>query len=88
MNRILTIAAAATLVGGAAFAEAHMEQPEEMTMLSGKVADALAGCEVDLDEEGMMNLTMAQVSGIVIAASSDDGGDACQKIESIAQDNS
>lgn len=85
MKRILTIAAATSFVASSAFAAAHM--PDEMTMLSGKVKDALTGCNISMQEEDAMNLTMAQVSGIVLADSSEDGGDKCNTIESIVEDN-
>ena len=84
MKRILTIAAATSFVASSAFAAAHMT--EEMTMLSGKVNDALTGCDISMEEEATMDLTMAQVAGIVLADSSEDGGDKCNQIKSIVED--
>ena len=83
MTRIFTLAAAASMIGGAAFAEAHMT--EEMTMLSGKVSSALEDCNIEADEDMQMELTMAQVAGITITASSEDEGDKCEKIKSIVE---
>lgn len=89
MNRIFSVATAATLLAAPAFAAEHtgadMAPDEQMTMLQQRLGEALDGCRIDLDEEGMMALTMAQVSGIVLAANSGDGGDECQRVEAIAR---
>ena len=79
MTRIFTITAAA-LIAAPTFAVA---QDENMTMLQEKLETALADCELEMDQDGMMELTMAQVSGIVLAANSAGEGEKCQQIESI-----
>ena len=81
MKRILTIIAASATLAGAT-APAAFAQDQEVTMLTGKVFRALRDC--DLDGNMVDTLTMAQVAGITIAASSDDGSEKCQTIESIA----
>ncbi len=86
MKRIATIAAAA-LLAAPAFAQDSAQMDEQMTMLQQRLQEALSECQVELDEEQMMNLTMAQVSGIVLTAGSSDGSDECQEIEAIANDS-
>lgn len=84
MKRILTvIAATATLTG--ATAPAAFAQDAEVTMLTGKVFRALRDC--DIDGNMIDTLTMAQVAGITLAASSGDESEKCQKIAAIAMDN-
>ncbi len=89
MNRIATIAAAATLVAAPAFAAQHEGggMDEQMTMLQQRLQEALAECNVELDEEQMMNLTMAQVSGIVLTSGSSDGSNECEEVSAIANDS-
>ncbi|EKE44280.1 hypothetical protein OCGS_1796 [Oceaniovalibus guishaninsula JLT2003] len=82
---MITAAATAAMLAGvaapAAFAQ-QMEDPD-VTMVTGKVFRALRAC--DIDGNMIDTLTMAQVAGITITASSDDGSNKCQKIEAIAR---
>ncbi len=87
MKRMITVAAAA-LIAAPAFAQdatADMQSDEQMTMLQQRLEEALSGCDIDIDEDGMMNLTMTQVSGIVLTANSQGGSEECQRIEGIAR---
>ncbi len=92
MNRIITVAAAA-LLAAPAFAESHaggdmgsdMQGDEQMSMLQQRLGEALSECDIDMDEDGMMSLTMAQVSGIVLTANSQGGSEECQRVEAIAR---
>ncbi len=86
MKRIVTLATAA-LIAAPAFAQDEAGMDEQMTMLQQRLQDALAECEVELDEDQMMNLTMAQVSGIVLTSGSSDGSDTCEEVEAIARDS-
>ncbi|SFG87279.1 hypothetical protein SAMN04488020_104254 [Palleronia marisminoris] len=87
MKRIATLTAAALIAAPAAFAEQHMVEDEGMTMMQQRLQDALADCNVDVEEEDMMNLTLAQVSGIIIQSGSEESNqDKCQNIEALIQD--
>ena len=80
MNRFLTIAVAtATLAGVSAPA---MAQDAEVSMLTGKVYRALRDC--NLDANMIDQLTMSQIAGITLTASSSDEAEKCQRIEAIA----
>ncbi len=83
MKRFLTvIAATATLGGVTAPAAIAQQQDADMNMLTGKVYRALRDCEIDTNM--VDTLTMAQVSGIVLSASSADEANKCEEIEAIA----
>ncbi|WP_375260622.1 hypothetical protein [Palleronia sp.] len=87
MKRIATLAAAALVAAPAAFAEQHMAEDEGMSMMQQRLENALADCQASLEEEDLMNLTLAQVSGIIIQSNSADSNqDKCQKIEALIQD--
>ncbi|PZX18851.1 hypothetical protein LX81_00544 [Palleronia aestuarii] len=82
MKRFITATAAAAMLASATAPAAFAQQDPEMTMLNGKVYRALRDC--DLDANDIDSLTMAQVAGITIAASSEDQSQKCLKIEAIA----
>lgn len=86
MKRIAALAAAA-LVSAPAFAAQHEggNMDEQMSMLQQRLEAALADCQVELSEDQMMQLTLAEVSGIVLASGSSDGANQCQEIQAIAQ---
>lgn len=87
MNRIATFTAAALLAAPAAFAEQHMIEDEGMTMMQERLQNALSECQAVLEEEDLMNLTLAQVSGIIVSANSDDSeSDKCQKMRAHIED--
>jgi hypothetical protein len=84
MKRIIPLAAASLIAAPAAFADTHMD--ESMTMMSQRLSDALADCSVEITEEEMMGLTIADVSGIIIASNSEDSQtDKCTAIEGFLQ---
>lgn len=84
MKRIFTIATAA-LIAAPAFAQEDAASDEQMTMLQERLETALAECDIELDEEEMMSLTMAQVSGIVLESGNSDGSNQCEQIEAVAR---
>ena len=84
MKRIITLAAATLVAAPAAFAAAHMT--EEMTMVQSKFADAVADCDYEVDDEAIMDLTMAQVAGVLVSAGSADGGEKCDQIDALLND--
>lgn len=86
MKRIFTLTAAALIAAPAAFAEQHMAEDEGMSMMQQRLEQALADCEVEVEEEDVMNLTLAQVSGIIIQSnSSDSNQDKCQSISALIE---
>lgn len=83
MKRFLTvIAATATLGGVTAPAAIAQQQDADMTMLTGKVYRALRDC--DIDTNIVDTLTMAQVAGITLSASSADEASKCERVQAIA----
>lgn len=88
MKRIATLTAAALIAAPAAFAQdVVVVEDEGMNMMQQRLQDALADCSVDMEDEDLMNLTLAQVSGIIIQSnSSDSQQDKCQQMEALLQD--
>lgn len=88
MKRIATLTAAALIAAPAAFAQdVVVVEDEGMSMMQQRLQDALADCSVDMEDEDLMNLTLAQVSGIIIQSnSSDSQQDKCQQMEALLQD--
>ena len=81
MKRIITLAAATMIAAPAAFAEAHMT--EEMTMVQTKFADAVAACDYEISDEEIMNLTIAQVAGVLLTDGSADQSTKCEEIDGL-----
>ena len=87
MKRIATLTAAALLAAPAAFADQHMVEDEAMSMMEQRLQDALADCGFPSDEYDVMELTLAEVSGIIMESNSeDDNQDKCQTIEGFLGD--
>ena len=84
MKRIITIAAATMFAAPAAFAEAHMS--EEMTMVQTKFSEAVASCDYEISDEEVMDLTMAQVAGVLLTAGSADESEKCNQIDALLND--
>ncbi len=85
VKTLMTIAAAATLAMPALAAQHEQMSDEQMTMLEQRLQTALNNCDIDIEEDGMMQLTMAQVSGIVLTDNSGASSNKCQEIEAIAR---
>ncbi|SPJ23322.1 hypothetical protein [Palleronia abyssalis] len=85
MKKIIALATVSLIAAPAAFAEAHMD--ESMTMMTQRLQNALADCNVEVTEEEMMNLSIADVSGIIIATNSDSQTDKCTTIEGFLQED-
>ena len=88
MKRIATLTAAALIAAPAAFAQdVVVVEDEGMNMMQQRLQEALADCEIVVEDTDMMNLTLAQVSGIIIQANSEDSNqDKCQQMEALLQD--
>ncbi|WOI55537.1 hypothetical protein [Palleronia sp. LCG004] len=83
MKRFLTVIAATATLGGVTAPAAMAQQGSDMSMLTGQVYRALRDCEIDTNV--IDTLTMAQVAGITLTASSSDAADTCGEIESIVR---
>ena len=88
MKRIATLTAAALIAAPAAFAQDTIViEDEGMSMMQQRLQNALADCNITVEDADLMNLTLAQVSGIIIQSGSEDNNqDKCQQMEALLQD--